>query len=104
MTFWYLLLQVAVHRADQAELRMLPRISAHALIGVLLDGAEQLCLQGDGEFADFIQKESSTVRESEGSVSCRSRPGVGPLFVAEELAPREFRNNRAAIYNNEIAL
>ena len=98
------LLQIAVGRAYQTELGIVPHIAADALVGVLLNDTQQLSLQGHRQFADLIEQQCAAVCEREGAVTRRDRPGKGAAFVTKQLAARQFRRQRRAIDDDKVGL
>jgi hypothetical protein len=54
--------EVPIGRANQSEFASTPCAASQALISAFLDYAKQLRLQRQWQFADFIQKQSSTIR------------------------------------------
>src|SRR5262245_9731372 len=80
--------EIAVRRAHQAEIRRLPDVAADALVGFLLNGTEELRLQGGRQLADFVQEQRALVRGGKRAIAARHRAGERALFMAEELASR----------------
>ena len=94
--------QVPVGRADQPERGVAPRVAAHALVGALLDDAQQLRLQRHRQFADLVEKQRPAVRRRERAVARRHRAGERAALVAEELAARQLRHDRRAVEDDEF--
>src|SRR5713101_5957974 len=53
---------------------------------LFLNGAQNLSLEVDGKFADFIEKHSSTLRNGQQSVLGLIGPSERPLDIAKQLA------------------
>ena len=63
----------------------------------LLDHAQQLDLDVEGQVADLVEKDRRVVRQFEAADLSRQRAGEGPLLAAEQFALDERARNRGAV-------
>ena len=75
VTFLDTLEQIPVGRGNESKLAALPCIAADALVSAFLHDAQQLRLQGEGQFAYLIQKQRAAVRFRKRAVTCSYRTG-----------------------------
>src|ERR1019366_6425283 len=66
-----------------------------------LQGAEQLHLRGQRKIADFVEKNSPSVRAFKETRARRLRASERPFDVTEQLALDELFRNRGAVDRNE---
>ena len=64
--------QIAVGRAHEPELGVLPGVAPDALVLMLLHDPQQLRLQRQRQLADLVEKQRAAVGQREGAVSARS--------------------------------
>ena len=95
--------QLAVGGADEAKLRRLPGIAAHALVFALLDGAQQLRLQRQRQFAHFVEEEHAAVGQGESAVARGRRARERAPFMAEQFAAGQFRRHGGAVEDGKVA-
>ena len=76
--------QIAVGRRDQADVGMPRARGAQALEGVLLQDAQKLGLQLQGEVANFVEEEGPPIGQFKASETLGERPRERPFFVAKE--------------------
>src|SRR5207245_7075124 len=95
------LLQVPVRRRHQPHVHLLGLRVAQALELALLERAQELGLQLEGNIADFIQKQRPLVGQLEPSDLLRDRSREGAAFVSEQLALKEPGRNRPAVKLDE---
>src|SRR4029077_331947 len=70
--------------------------AAYPLEALLLERAENLGLQAEGQIANLVEKQRAPVRQLEASRLPRRGAGEGALFMAKELGLEQvFRNGRA---------
>ena len=96
--------EVPVGRADQPERALAPRVAPDALERALLDDAQQLGLERHRELADLVEEERAAVGQLERALAGGGRAGEGALLVAEELAPGQRRDDRAAVEDHQPLL
>jgi hypothetical protein len=71
--------------------------AAEALEFLLLQNAQELYLKLQRNFADFVEKEGSLIREFEAPELAGNRPCESAPFVAEKLALEESMRNSSTI-------
>ena len=79
-------LQVAVRRADDADVGADGRRPADALERALLEDAEERDLRARRDVADLVEEERAALGQLEAAAAARDGAGEGALLVAEELA------------------
>ena len=79
-------LQIAIGGGQDADVDVHALGAAHRTDFLFLDGAQQLGLQVDGQFADLVEKHGAAVGDGEQSFLGANRAGEGAAHVAEELA------------------
>ena len=93
-----LLCQVAVGRSDQSDIDPDGFVAAHRAKLSFLQDTEQLDLHRQGNFPDFIKKNSSTVGQLEQPFLVGYGPGKGASDMAEKLTLQQgFRQCRAVL-------
>src|SRR5271168_1722563 len=78
-------LQVLVRGREQPEIHGYGPLAAQVNDRVVLEHAEQLALEGQGERADFVQEERAAVRQLDAALLGLRCSGKGALFIAEKL-------------------
>ena len=78
--------EVAVGGGDDAHVDRAGLRAAHALELAVLQDAQQLGLQRDGQLADLVQEQRPPVGQLEAAELARQGAGEGALLVAEQLA------------------
>ena len=81
--------EVPVGGGDDTDVDLDRLVAADGLDFPLVEGAQQLRLGRQGEFADFIQEEDATVGGLEFPLVIAGSSCERPFLVAEQLAPRE---------------
>ena len=81
--------EVAVRSGDDADVDLDRLAATDALDHPFLEHSQQLRLHRQGELADFVEKDRSTVREFERALVGRNRAGKSPSLVPEKLALRQ---------------
>src|SRR6266498_3505770 len=89
--------EVAIRRGHDAHVDFERQRAADALELFLLERAEDLRLQRQREVADFIEKQSASVRELELSGLSRRCAGERALLVAEQLGFEQGLGDRRAV-------
>ena len=97
------LAQVAVGCGDDADVDFAGLERANALNFLVLEGAQQLGLGGDGHVADFIEKQRTVAGGFEEARLVAIRAGEGAANVAEELALEECFDDGGAIEDDVLA-
>ena len=79
-----------------------PRLAlAHALEGALLQHAQQLDLQLQGQVAHLVEEERAARGQLEAPLAVAHRAGEGAAHVAEQLALEQLARQRAAVDGHE---
>src|SRR5512132_1793007 len=94
-------LEIVIGRRNDAHVGANHLVAAEPLDLLRLDGAQQLGLGVRTEISNFIEKESSAMRQLESSDAQLRRPREGSPFVAEHLALHQITRNRRAIHAHE---
>jgi len=93
--------EVAVGGGDEADVDGDGFGAAEAFKGLLLEGAEELGLEFEGNVADFIEEEGAVVGHFEAADLLAERAGEGAAFVAEEFAFEEAGGDGGAVESDE---
>jgi hypothetical protein len=102
VTFLDTLEQIPVGRGNESKLAALPCIAADALVSAFLHDAQQLRLQGEGQFAYLIQKQRAAVRFRKRAVTCSYRTSERAALVAEKFTTGQFRGDRGAVDDHKV--
>src|SRR5581483_551642 len=94
-------LEVAVRRGDQADVDRDGEARAERRHLALLDGAQELRLQREGDLGDLVEEERSAFRGPEDAVVVVHGTGEGPATVAEELAVERRLREAGAVDRDE---
>ena len=89
--------QVAVGGGQYANLRLQLGVPSDAACFAGFEKSEQLRLEFDVQFADFIEKERPAGGVFHQSFACLVGAGVSPFLRAEQLGFHELLRNRSAI-------
>ena len=100
----YLVLQVAICRTDQPEIRLVPDIAADALEGSFLNDPQQLRLQREFELADLVEKQGAVPGQCNRAVMRRDRAGECTALMTEQLAAHELARQGGAVDDDQIPL
>jgi hypothetical protein len=95
--------QITVRRGDDAYVDLERACPAEALELVLLQHAEELRLQLEGDLADLVEEQRATVCELETADPLCDRAGERATLVAEQLALEQGRWDGRAIELDERA-
>ena len=76
-------------------------LAAQGIDLALLDGAQQLGLEVQGQVADLVQEQRAAIRQLEATLSRCHGPAEGTLYVAEELGLDEGGGQGAAVHLDE---
>ena len=88
--------KVPVGGSDETHIHLNVFLAAHARNPALLQGPEQLGLQEQGHFADFIQQQCSAMGQFKAAPPVFNGPGKSPFHMPEEFAFKEIlRDSRA---------
>ena len=93
--------EVAVGGADDADVGAAGAVFADAFIEPFLEDAEQFALEGQGDFADFIEEEGAAFGGFEAADAVADGAGEGAFGVAEEFAFVQFGGDGGAIDADE---
>ena len=96
--------KVLIGGRDQTERRYLGRVAADGGIHLVLDGPQQLHLQMNGQFPDFVKEKRTVVRRPDVAFLVGVRPGKGPLGVPEKLAFKKLLGDGPAVDRDVVAL
>ncbi len=96
-------LQVAIGGGDDAHIHLLGPIAPYGFELPGLQNPENLGLDRQGEFADFIQKHGAPVGHQKASVFTNGGPGKGAPFMPEEFALQQGLGQGGAIDHHEGA-
>ena len=99
-----LALHVAVGGGQDADIDAHRPIAAETVDLPLLEGAQQLGLQADIHFADFVEQQRATIRCLKLADPPGDRAGEGAFFVAEQFGFQQVLGNRRAIHRHERPL
>ena len=97
------LAQVAVRRGDDADVDLACLEGADALDLLVLQGAQELGLSGDGHVADLVEEERAFAGGFEEAGLVAVGAGEGAADVAEELGFEERLNHGRAVEDNVLA-
>jgi hypothetical protein len=100
----HLLLQVTVGGGDDAHVGLDGPGGAHGHDLPLLEGAEQLDLEGGRHLADLVQEEGAAAGGHQEAVLVPDGAGEGSLHVAEELGLQQALGEGAAVDGDEGAV
>ena len=89
---------------DDADVHPLGLATTHSTDFALLQHAQELGLQVEGEVADLVEEQRTFVRDLEEPHPIRDRAGERALRVSEELGLQELSGNRRAVDGGETAL
>ena len=89
--------EVTVRRRHEADVERDLLTSPDRTDGALLEGAEQLGLEREGQVADLVEQQRAPVRLHEEARPRRARVGEGAPDVAEELALEELLGHGGAV-------
>lgn len=97
MPGFHLCFQIAVGGSHNAHIHLFAAAAAHAFNFLFLQHAQDLDLEAQLHFADFIQKNGAAVSQLK-----TARPGTdgvreSPLFVTEKLAFQQLLGNGPAV-------
>lgn len=93
--------EVVVGGGDDAHVDFAGLQGAQPLDLLILEGAEELGLGGDGHVADFVEEEGAVVRVFKEANLVLKGAGEGALDVAEEFAFKEGFDDGGTVEGNE---
>ncbi len=93
--------QVAIGGDDDAHVHVDGLRSADALKRAFFEDAQEFCLNGERQFADFVEEKSSTVSEIHFAGLTIACAGEGAALVAKEFVFDETFGNSGAIERDE---
>ena len=96
--------KVAMGGGNDADIDGNTGSGADALDLAFLQDAEELGLKGEGDVADFVEKERAIVGLLESSNAQLIGPGEGAFFVTEQFAFEEVVGNGGAVDGDEGAM
>ena len=100
----HLLFEVAVCRADDADIRVQRLVAADAGKGALLENAEDFALHLKWHFTDLIEKKRALVALFEAPDPLCRRASESSLLVAEQLALEKVFRDSGAIDREEASV
>ena len=95
--------QVAVCGTDQPEFGVPPGVAANALVGFLLDHAQELCLKRRRQLAHLVEEKRAAIGQSECPIAGSDCAGKCAALVSEKFAAGKFRYDRRAVQDDEVA-
>src|SRR5437899_11673668 len=93
--------EITVRSRDQSSVRAERAAASQSLELPLLQTAEALLLEIEGNLADLVQEDRPAVGELEAADALRDGAGKGALLVAEQLALEQSRRDRGAVQLHE---
>ncbi len=96
--------QIPVGGGDHAHIHPDPLGAPQGVDDAIVQEGEELHLQGQGQIADFREKQGAVVGQIEAARLAVGRPGKGPFFVAEEFGFQERFRESPAVHLDEGAL
>ena len=97
-------LEVLVRGRDHPHIHPDLLAAADPLDDLLLQEAQHLHLERQGQLADLVEKERPAVGQFEAPLALHVGPRVGPLLVTEELALQELLRDGPAVDDDEWPL
>ena len=94
-------LQIAVGGGDDAHVYFNSLIAAHWPYFLFLQNPQQLGLQLQRQFADFIEEDGATVGCLEKAFLGLEGSGEGSLFVTEKFALNQRRHQRTTVHSDK---
>ena len=89
--------KVAVRGGKDADIDFDGFISPDAFEFPLLEDAEELGLEGEGDLTDLVEQNRAAIRQLEAAIPLIGRAGEGAFFVAEEFAFDKRLGNGGAV-------
>src|SRR6185437_11635006 len=89
--------QITVGGSYQAQIHLDSAIATQSFKFLVLQYAQQLGLQLEGNFADFVQKQGSSIGKFKTADLLADGSRESSLFVSEELAFQQARGNCRAV-------
>ncbi len=96
--------EIAVGGGDDAHVHFDALVAAHGTHFFFLQHAQQLGLQFEWQFADFVEEDGAAVGRLEQSLLGFQRAGEGSFLVAEQFALDQRGHQRSAIDGNKRAV
>jgi hypothetical protein len=96
-------LEVAVRGGDEADVGADELVAADAVEGLAFEDAEELGLEVEGEFADFVEEEGAVVGHFEFADALADGAGEGAFLVAEEFGFDEVGGHAGGVHFDEGA-
>ena len=101
LTAIYHFKEVSIGSTDEAKRCSVPCAPANTLIAAFLNNTQQLCLQGQRQFPNFVEKQGAAVCQCEGPEPLRHRTRERPTLMPKEFTARQLRYNGGTIHNHE---
>ena len=95
------LLQVDIGGGDDAHVHAVGARAAQPLELPLLEDAQQLGLQGQGQLADLVEEDGAAVRLFEAAHPGHHRAGEGAFLVTEQFALQQVFRQGGAVHLDE---
>ncbi len=96
-------IEIAIGRRDDAHVEIAGLGRPDSADFAVLEGAQELRLQGERQVGDFIEQQHTAVRRFEQSRLGAIRPAEGALLVTKQLRLEQLLRQRAAIHRHECA-
>jgi hypothetical protein len=93
--------QVAVGGGDDAHIHLDGPVAAHSLEFLLLQYAQQLGLQFQWDFSNFVEKNRAAMSQFEAADTLSRSAGIGAFFVSEQFGLEQSGRNRRAVQFHE---
>ena len=97
----HFLQRITIGGADKAHIGLHQLAAANRLKRTGLDEAQQLALQRQIHFANFIQKQRAAIRRPRRTHAVRHRAGKGAAHMAEDFAFNQILRDRRAVDSNK---
>ena len=94
-------LEVAMRGRDDAHVAAHAAVAADALVGALLQHAQDLDLHRQRHVADLVEEQRAAVGHFETALARGDRAGEGSLLVTEQLGLEQLARDRAAVDGDE---
>ena len=102
--FHHLLAQIAVRRRQHPHIDPQAAVIADALNIAILQHAQQLRLQRQRQFANFIKEQGAVISHLKFTAAVADSPGKRPFHMAKQLALRHaFRQRRAVEIDQRVS-
>jgi hypothetical protein len=104
LTAIYHFQKIAIGSTHKAKRCSVPCAPANTLVAAFLNNTQQLCLEGQRQFPNFVEKQGAAVCQCEGPEPLRHRTRERPALMPKEFTAGQLRYNGGTIQNHELAL